>query len=332
MSKRVAKPHARSATGDDPDRWSLRAEGRFGRWLKEHQLALYESAQRLLAKPTSSLLTIAVLAIALALPGAFLSGIGHLQDATERFERPGSLAVFMKADLSVAQVQEISAQLALDARIERIDLRTPDESLADLREGTQLGSAADLLDENPLPAVLFVQARPEHREPDAMTLLADHVATREDVEMVVFDRRWVERFAALLAIAERLAQVVGGLLGLAVLLVVGNTIRLEIQERVTEIETAKLMGATDAYVRRPFLYSGLWLGLLGGALACGLVAVAILLLNPAVSDLARSYGSRFELPPMDLRLLFDLLLLGALVGWLGAGLAAGRHIRRVRPE
>jgi cell division transport system permease protein len=162
--------------------------------------------------------------------------------------------------------------------------------------------------------------------------LADAVAKLPETELVQVDTAWVARLRAMLALAGRLVDFATVLLGLAVAIVVGNTIRLEINNRSVEIEVTKLVGGTDGFIRRPFLYLGLCYGLAGAVVAVAIVALALLLLGPPVRALAALYGSSFSLSGLSLRETGILLGGGALLGWAGAGLAAARHLRAIEPK
>lgn len=299
-------------------------------YLEHHWASARRSLVGLTTAPLASLMTIGVLAIALALPAAFLIGVTQIKSATKGFEKPGTLSVFLRADADAQAQERLYKILSVDARLEAVELKSPQQALNDFKAQSRLGEAVALLKDNPLPAVLKITAAKDQRTPERMNALATALKAREYVDYVSFDQRWVERFAGMLEIAERLTQIVGLMLALAVLLVVGNTIRLEIQERVEEIEISKLLGATDAFVRRPFLYAGVWLGLLGGIVAWLLLNLGLYSLRGPVAELARSYGSSFtmgSLPAIDT---IKLLLVSAVIGWLGAWLAAGRQLSKIK--
>lgn len=297
----------------------------------EHHLASAKrSLKGLSTAPLASLMTIGVLAIALALPAAFLIAVGQIKDATKGFEKPGTLSVFLRADADEKAQQRLFTILSADENLQSVELKSPQQALEEFKAQSRLGEAVALLKDNPLPAVLKITAAPAQRTPERMSALAERLKARADVDYVSFDQRWVERFAGMLEIAERLTQIVGLMLALAVLLVVGNTIRLEIQERVEEIEISKLLGATDGFVRRPFLYAGVWLGLFGGIIAWLLLNVGLYALRGPVAELARSYGSGFAMGYLPLSATLKLLLVSVLIGWLGAWLAAGRQLSKIK--
>jgi len=304
--------------------------GKRDAYVEHHLASAWRSLRGLTTAPLASLMTIGVLAIALALPAAFLIAVSQIKQATKGFEKPGTLSVFLRASADQEAQQRLYTILSVDERLSSVELKSPKQALEEFKAQSRLGEAVALLKDNPLPAVLKITAASDQRTPERMAALAEALKAREHVDYVSFDQRWVQRFAGMLEIAERLTQLVGLMLALAVLLVVGNTIRLEIQERVEEIEISKLLGATDSFVRRPFLYAGVWLGVLGGMVAWLLLNVGLYSLRGPVAELARSYGSSFSmgyLEPLDT---LKLLVVSGLIGWLGAWLAAGRQLSKIK--
>lgn len=305
------------------------ARSQFAAYLRAHRHALLEALQTLGREPLATMLTIAVLAIALALPAALLEGIRHLAVAANALDRPGEVIAYLRPGAASAPIVE---NIRADPRVATVDLRPPEQAFAALSRELAFADASALLDEMELPAEVRIVVREPARNADA---LADYAATLgaiDGIELVSYDRRWVERVEQILTIARRAIGVLGALLGLSVLLVIGNTIRLEINERVEAIEIAKLIGATDAYVRRPFLYAGALLGLLGGLTACVLTFAALWLLDAPAQALAASYGVEYRLGGLRLNSIAAILGLAIGLGWLGAGIAAGRHIDRVHPR
>jgi cell division transport system permease protein len=221
---------------------------------------------------------------------------------------------------------------AIEARddVEGVTFIDRDTALEEFRERSGFGEALEALDSNPLPHALLV--RPASGLGADVEALAKAVGALPEVELVQIDTAWVARLRAILALTSRLVDLATVLLGLAVAIVVGNTIRLEINSRSTEIEVTKLVGGTDAFIRRPFLYLGLCYGLAGALVAGAVVMLGLLLLGPPVRTLAALYGSGFALRGLSLTETAFLLLGGALLGWAGAGLAAARHLRAIEPR
>jgi cell division transport system permease protein len=207
-----------------------------------------------------------------------------------------------------------------------------DAALKEFREFSGFGAALDALTDNPLPHALIVHPAPDYTSPSAVDGLKRHLQNWPEVDLVQVDTEWVKRFHTMLDVLRRVLGLVAALLALGVVVIVGNTIRLDIENRRAEIEVTKLVGGSDAFVRRPFLYTGFWYGLVGGALACGLVGLGAWLLQEPVNRLAGLYGSDFRLSGLDPRTIAGLLGGGALLGWLGSWLAASRHLRAIEPS
>jgi cell division transport system permease protein len=301
-------------------------------WVTRHLQVALGSLGSLRRAPSGTLMTVAVIGIALALPSGLLVLLGNLQQIVAEWEGPATITLFLRADLSDAQSLELAQRIEDDPQTEKIQVIGRDEALAEFRSYSGFGDAIDALEENPLPPVILVSPGPQGRDPNAAAALSQRLDRLPEVELAQLDLEWVQRLQGIAEIARRGAHLIAALLALAVLLIIGNTIRLEIQNRHDEIAITKLVGATDAFVRRPFLYHGAWLGLLGGLTAWFLVAGALALLADPVTRLAELYHSGFRLAgpsPLDI---LALLGGGAAIGWLGAWVSVGRHLTAVEPE
>jgi len=211
-----------------------------------------------------------------------------------------------------------------------VELISKDQGLLEFRRTTGLDDVLKYLSDNPLPTVIVVL--PRDSAATTLPLLRERLSALPEVEEAVLDMAWVQRLSALVSLSERGVLVFGTLLALAVLMVVGNTIRLLIENRRDEIVVAKLVGATDAWVRRPFLYTGAWFGLLGGLIAWVLVQISLLLLSQPVDQLAKLYDSQFEVTGLGFVGSLLMILVSILLGLLGAWLAVGRHLKEVEPR
>jgi cell division transport system permease protein len=206
------------------------------------------------------------------------------------------------------------------------------DALKSFRDRSGFGEAVDALGENPLPHSLEVRPDADATDPDQMESLRKYIAAWPEVDLVQVDSEWVQRFNAILDLLRGVVTGAAVLLGVGVLAIIGNTVRLEIFNRRAEIEVTKLVGGSNAFVRRPFLYTGLYYGLAGAVVATLLVLLGLTLLNGPVTRLAQSYGSSFRLLLPGLREVGELLGIGALLGLFGAGLAVARHLARVEPR
>ena len=334
----MAEPRA-SATASRP-------RSRLAAWAAHHGDSLGASLGRMLRRPWSTLLTVGVMAVALALPlGLWLSlhNIGRLGGTVEASRQ---ISLFLKTDVAPARASALAGELRARPDVAEVELRTPDQALAQLQaeagpQATLYAETVDALGENPLPAVLIVH--PAGRIADgaagdtsgttvADAALATALDALPEVDLVQRDARWRERLDGWLGFGARLVWVLAVLLGLGALLVVGNTVRLEIQERREEIAVLQLLGATDGFIRRPFLYLGVWYGLAAGLLALSVLTVAELALRAPLARLAASYGSGFALQGLDAPQALAVLAVAALLGWLGAGVVTGHFLGQTRPD
>jgi cell division transport system permease protein len=301
------------------------ARSRPGAWLDHHAYSIVASLGRLLRKPGSTALTIGVMAVALALPLGLWLVLANVERFAGDVQSSRQLSIFLKQDTAAPRVAELAAALDGRADIGRVEHRTPEQGLEELRARSGLDEAIDALGENPLPHVLVVTPAGDE------ALLVESLRTLPEAELVQHDAAWRERLDNWLRFGGRVAWVLAALLGLGALLVVGNTVRLDIQSRRDELGVLQLLGASDGFIRRPFLYLGAWYGLGAGALALGLLTVAGAALGTPLAELATSYGSRFALAGFTPREVLAVIACATVLGWLGAGAVTGHFLRQTRP-
>jgi cell division transport system permease protein len=241
------------------------------------------------------------------------------------------MTVYLKLPVSEQTARQLAQTLRERPGVADVTLVTAAEALAEFRSQPGFGTALEALTDNPLPNVLTVRPAADASAPAQLDTLRDAIQAWPEVESVQLDRDWLLRFDALLDLMRRALWITAALLGAGVIAVVGNTIRLEIKTRAAEIEVTQLVGGSRAFVRRPFLYTGILYGLIAGVLAWGLVAAARFALNPSVARLASAYGQSFTLAGPTLRELGLSMLGGLVLGWIGAALASGREIARSAP-
>lgn len=299
-------------------------------WIRNHMDVAGNAYHRLWSSPLSTLMTLAVLAIALALPGALLAGLKNLHGLSESWGADPRISLYLHTHVTEAKAEQVSRALLLRDDLSAVELISKEQGLLEFRRTTGLDDVLQYLSDNPLPTVIVVL--PRGKDATTLPLLREQLAELPEVEEAVLDMAWVQRLTAFVAVSERGVIVFGALLALAVLMVVGNTIRLLIENRRDEIVVAKLVGATNAWVRRPFLYTGAWFGLLGGVIAWVLVQVSLMLLEPPVAQLAELYESQFEILGLGWLGSLLLILVSTLLGLAGAWLAVGRHLREVEPR
>lgn len=302
-----------------------RPRSRLGIWLDQHLYSFVSSLGRVLRRPWATLLTIGVMAVALALPLGLWVALGNLQHFAGNVEQSREIDVFLKPDVAAARATALAAELRGRADVAQVELRTPEEGMEEFRRTSGLGEALDALEDNPLPSLLIVTPRDE----DAR--LVNALRGLPETDQVQHDAVWRQRLTGWLGFGERLAWVLAVLFGLGALLVVGNTVRLDIQSRREEIGVLQLLGASDGFIRRPFIYLGAWYGLAAGALALGLLSAAATALREPLAALSASYGSNFALSGLSLWSAAGVLLGATVIGWLGAWLVTGHFLRQTRP-
>lgn len=297
-----------------------------GTWVDHHLYSLMASLGRAVRKPWATLLTIGVMAVALSLP----VGLGLVLANVERFagnvQASREISVFLKPETTLERARALADELRGGADIANLVWKTPDEGLAEFRKTSGLGDAIDQLDANPLPHLYIVTPRGDEHA------LAGRLRALPEAEQVQHDAVWRQRLDQWLRFGNRLAWVLALLLGAGAVLVVGNTVRLDIQSRKEEIGVLQLLGATDGFIRRPFLYLGAWYGLAAGALALLLLTAANHYLAPPLAKLAASYGSRFALQGFNPLQALLVVAAAGLLGWLGGGIVTGHYLRQTRPE
>jgi cell division transport system permease protein len=301
-------------------------------WLQRHAQVALSSLGRLFRNSLSSTMTCAVIGIALALPIGLHVILNNLQTVSGGWDGGASISLFLKQSVSNEQAAMLERKLRLHQRIESVELVSKEAALNEFRTLSGFAEALEALDSNPLPALLVIQPKTQYTTAEAAQRLVRELELLPEADIVQLDLQWVRRLQAITVIAQRAVLVLASLLSMAVLLIVGNTIRLEIQNRHAEIEITKLIGATNAFIRRPFLYTGFWYGFFGGIIAWFLVAISVTLLRGPVSNLASLYESAFDLSSLNWLSILSLLGGSALLGLLGSWLAVGKHLSAIEPS
>lgn len=276
-------------------------------------------------------MTILVIAVTLALPAALHVVVKNARSISAGWDNALDFSVYLKKETTFEQAERLTDIVGQRADVESVSLVSADDALAEFRDQSGFGEALDHLEDNPLPHTLVVRPAPSNSEV-SMGLLNEELGNLPEADFVQVDTEWVRRFHAILAIVERAIFMGAGLLGAAILVIIGNTIRLDIQNRREEIEVTKLIGASNAFVRRPFLYSGFWYGLAGGLLALLLVWYGLYALADPVSRLAGLYESALDVLSLDVGESFLIISTGVGLGLIGSWIAATRHMRRIEPR
>ena len=303
-----------------------------GAYFDRQAQTLVGSLGRVAEAPVAFLMTMTVIGIAVALPLCLFVFLQNARQAMAGWNDAFELSVYLSKSATPGRTNEIAAQIRARDDVASVRVILAPQALAEFRRYSGFGEALDALQENPLPNTLIVTPTPAASTATGTAALRTALRAVPDVDQVQLDTQWVQRLIAIVSLLRRVVWLAAGLLGLGVALIVGNTIRLDIQSRRAEIEVMKLVGASDRFARRPFLYAGLWYGSGGGVLALLLVAIAVAWVSGPVSRLAHLYGSGFALTGIGFKPGAVVLLASALLGWIGAWIAATQHIRAINPS
>ena len=306
--------------------WTERWRG----WRRHHSQSAADSLAKVLQQPVSSCMTWLVIGIAIALPTGLWVVLDNVAELGDRLDRPAHLSLFLQTDEPAEAARSLALTLAQRADIQSVEFVDRDAALAEFAQRSGMGELASGLASNPLPHLLLVV--PVAAAPKELDVLRGELQALPAVQEALLDTLWLQRLQSLMALGRRGVQLIAALLLAAVVLVLGNTIRLAIESRRDEIIIVKLVGGTDAFVRRPLLYTGLWFGIGGGVVGAILVALGTWLLAAPVNALSSAYQSSFSLQGLGLVNSLQLVLLGAVLGLAGAWLAVARHLKAIEPR
>ncbi len=328
----MAQPSNQSARRGAVDaKVGLRAK--LGAMLAHHQHTLEDSLLRLWRDPFQTLMTTMVVAIALSLPATLLLVVDNVRQFENNFDSFSQITVYVNNTASQQQIDVIQEKIESLSEVNSLVYINPEQALQQFTEASGFGSALEYLDDNPLPSVFIVEpvidvlSLPQK----AKQLMADLVNI-DYIDDVKIDMLWLQRLRSLTEFGKKVVLALGGALGLGVLVIIGNSIRLAIHNRREEIIVVKLVGGTDAYVRRPFLYFGMLLGLIGALEAGIMLTMGFWWLGGSVENISQLYGSAFVLNGLGFQGFFALLSTGLLLGLSGAWLAVGKHLNHIKPR
>ncbi|MGB5103790.1 MAG: permease-like cell division protein FtsX [Steroidobacteraceae bacterium] len=301
-------------------------------WFERHLQTLVGSLGRLWQQPFATLLTVLVIGIALALPACLHVLVQNVRAASGGWSNALDVSVYMKQSAKLDETRQVAERIRKRRDVAEVTIVEADDALEEFRRNSGFGEALEALKDNPLPHALVVRPAEGFREAGQVAGLTEELRALPGVDIVQLDTEWVSRFNAILDVVRRVVFLAAGLFALGILVIVGNTIRLDIENRRDEIEVTKLVGGSDAFVRRPFLYNGVWYGLGGGVIAWLIVAIVILVLGEPVRNIAGLYGSSFSLQGLGNEGSLALVLGGIVLGWLGSFIAATRELRGIEPK
>ena len=300
-------------------------------YLLRHFQVLLASLGQFTRMPGSTMMSVGVIGITLALPGLLYLMVANAERVSSEWHGGTHVSLFLRGTVDNDQAQKLAAHLAKRADVNRVRVVSSEQALSEFKELSGFGEALDALPANPLPSLLVVIPEPQYEQPETLEKMVLELQSLPAVELAQLDMQWVQRFHVILKLTRRALIVLSVLLALAVLLIVSNTIRLAIVNRRAEIEIIQLIGGTDRFIRRPFLYSGMLQGFLGGGVAIVLIALCLYLLRPPIQVLANLYGSGFRVTGLGVFESLTILAIGMGLGWLASRWSAGRHLSRMQP-
>lgn len=299
-------------------------------WAVGHLRCFFEALGRLQRRWVASLLTALVIGITLALPAGLYITVKNLSGLTYNWQTSIQISLYLDQSVSSDEAEQLANKIAQRNHIAAVDYISPTQGLAAFRKASDLDIALAALPDNPLPGVIAITPEPGLGHGQAARLAAD-LGALDAVDQAQLDQAWLRRLHAIISLLQRLAWVIGILLAAAVIFIVGNTIRLDIENRREEIEVMKLIGASDAFIRRPFLYSGVWYGLSGALFALLLLLFCALALSEPLSTLLHSYDGAFQLSGLGWTGSLWLICIGMTLGWVGCALTVNRRLHAIEP-
>ncbi len=303
---------------------ALSLQQKFQSWWQTHLRCLMASLGQLMQSPASTILTVAVIGIALALPAGLSLALNNLAHMTGAMDTTNTISLYLKKELTDEQVSQLQKKLETNAQIHETVFISSDQALKEYGQTSGQGDLIELLGDNPLPAV-FQLTPDKDQSPEQLDLLTAQLSKLAEVDQVQFDRQWSRRLHSILQLLNKFSTVLSILLILSVLLIIGNTIRVGIQSRIQEIQISRLFGATRAFIRRPFLYSGLLYGLFGGILASLLLLISYSMLAEPFQQLISNYqlvspSQAGSFTKYCLLTIFGGAFLGVISSWIAVSL------------
>ncbi|MEY4768085.1 MAG: hypothetical protein RL637_724 [Pseudomonadota bacterium] len=295
-----------------------------------HLQALFISLQRIFLTPFTSLMTIMVLAIAIASAGGFYLFLNNIEQLTKHFNTTNQISLFLKNQVTDQEAQLLVNRLQQMRDIQQVQLMTKDQALTEFKQASDFAAAIDSLDYNPLPAV--IQLFPKTNDIQLLENLRSKLNQLSQVDVAQIDMQWLRRLQSIIELTRRCVNIINTLLSLAVLFIIGNTMRLSLENRREEVLVCKLLGATDAFIQRPFLYNGFWLGFCAGGLAWLMISITLLLVKSPIETLATLYQTNYQIIFLSFTESFLLLFISALLGVFGAWIVLYFQLKQIKPE
>ena len=309
----------------------VRSPGRLSIWATSHVSTAVGALGRLARQPFASIMIVLVIAVTLALPASINLLVKNARTVSGSWDNALDFAVFLEQQVSVDEATALARLIEQRADVESVQFISADDALIEFKQQSGFGEALDQLPDNPLPHTLVVRPGPGNTGV-SLGLLQEEIGNLPETDFVQIDTEWVQRFHAILDIVRQAIAIGAALLAIAIVVIIGNTIRLDIENRRAEIEVTKLIGATNAFVRRPFLWTGFWYGLAGGLMALALVYYGLYMLSGPVARLSGLYQSKVAVSSLDLVEAGAIVGIGIFLGLFGSWVTAARHMRRIEPK
>ncbi len=300
-------------------------------WLNQHVQAIKLVLARMHNNKLSTFMISLVIAVAMSVPGLFYMGVDHLSKLSNHMQDETEISLFLKLDANPNVASEIDAALAKNTAIKQYHLVTKDQAWKDLKakaESNKIDNEVSQLTKNPLPDAFFIQAK--SADPATLEALKNELQGIPGVDQAVLNSEWAKRLSTILALGTKIILFIAALLAVALLIIIGNTVRMQILTQKDEIIVSKLIGATTGFIRTPFLYAGMVYGLLGGLLAMVILTLIVQLYNQSVTQLSHLYSSDFSLPWLNIPLYIAIVVASIFIGWLGSYLSVTRSIAAIK--
>jgi cell division transport system permease protein len=329
--------HVNKKSGKQEPRWQTKISGgnfvdKFHAYRNLHAHALFSSLGRLVASRFSSAMTIIVLAIAISLASGFYILVANFQQLASNLEASNQISLFLKDEISEARANKFASNIRQNPDIQEVKLITKEQALNEFQAYSGFGAAVKALEKNPLPIVIQVLPKNSLENESALAVLLDDFGRAEEVDFAQMDMQWVKRLQSIMEVARCGVTILSLLLGAGVLFITANTIRLELHTRRDEVVIAKLVGATNSFIHRPFLYSGFWIGFFSGVTAWFIVTTIMLILKQPVEKLSGLYDDGFHVLFLGFTETLGLLFISSVLGVVGSWIVLHFQLRHTKPE
>ena len=294
-------------------------------WLIRHFQAIKQVLSRMAQHKSATFIICAVIGVTLCLPSLFYLATVNISQLVGNIKTESQISVFLKLSINANTIAQIEQVLKSNTEIASYRLVTKAEAWQQLQQTQSDSNIAATLEKNPLPDAFFIS--PKSLTPEAITHLQTTIQNIDGVDKALIDSNWIKRLNGLLQLGNKVILVLAGLLGFALIAVIGNTIRMQILTQREEIEVSQLIGATSSFIRCPFLYAGALYGFGGGVIACILIAVVISFFNSSVAKIAAEYSSSFNLSLVNIQLNIIIIIIATLLGWLASYLAVNHSLK-----